>query len=212
MSSAILLGLAMGLRHAVDPDHVATLASLAARERRTRDAGYLGAVWSLGHGLVIIGLGLALLALKASLPDALPRYAEAGAGAALVVLGVANLLLARRRQSAAQRWEGCRSLRGALARSAGIGLLHGLAGSGAITLVALSASATLLEGSAYLAAFSIGVAAAMVACSLALGTPFARLRQGTRIRSALTALTGVAALLLGGNLMWSALLASPTPL
>ena len=76
MSSAILLGLALGVRHAVDPDHVATLASLAARERRARDAGLLGASWALGHGVTIALLGLILLSLRVSLPDDLPRYAQ----------------------------------------------------------------------------------------------------------------------------------------
>jgi hypothetical protein len=202
MSGAILLGLALGLRHAVDPDHVATLATLAARERRTRDAGFLGASWALGHGFVILSVGVLLLALRVSLPDGLARFAEAGAGVLLVGLGLANLALShtqRERSSSAR-------LGGALARSAGIGLLHGLAGSGAVTLVALSAFPTALEGGAYLASFSIGVAASMVGCSMLLGTPFARLQPGTRARMALSVATGLAAVLLGGNLVWSALL------
>jgi hypothetical protein len=202
MSSAILLGLALGLRHAVDPDHVATLATLAARERRARDAGFLGASWALGHGVVIVSVGALLLALRVSLPDSLPRFAEAGAGALLVGLGLANLALWRRRRALGARTQ----LGGALARSAGIGLLHGLAGSGAITLVALSAFPSALEGGAYLASFSIGVAASMVGCSMLIGTPFARLQPGTRARVALTLATGLAAVLLGGNLVWSALL------
>lgn len=202
MSSAILLGLALGLRHAVDPDHVATLANLSAHERRTRDAGYLGASWALGHGLVIVLVGALLLTLRVSLPEALPRFAEAGAGALLLSLGLANLALGRRQRPEKAK----RDLRGALTRSAGIGLLHGLAGSGAITLVTLSAFPSVLEGGAYLASFSLGVAASMVACSMLLGTPFARLQPGTRARAALTLVTGLAAVLLGGNLMWSALL------
>jgi len=202
MSSAILLGLALGLRHAVDPDHVAALASLTTRERRTRNAGFLGASWALGHGAMIVGVGALLLALRVPVPETLPRLAEAGAGAVLVGLGLANLALWRTRQPRSLR----ANLRGALARSAGIGLLHGLAGSGAITLVALTAFPTALEGGAYLASFSLGVAASMVACSMVLGAPFARLQAGTRARAALTVATGLAAVLLGGNLVWRALL------
>jgi len=206
MSSAILLGLAFGIRHAVDPDHVATLASLASRERRTRDAGFLGASWALGHGATLAILGILLLALRVSLPDAAPRCAEAIAGGLLISLGLVNLARCRARAPRAK------ALRGALVRSAGIGLVHGLAGSGAITLVAISAFPTALAGGTFLAAFSIGVAASMVGCSLLLGAPFARLQRDGRAHTFLTTITGAIAVLLGTSLVWSALLADASTL
>ena len=84
-------------------------------------------------GSVIVVVGGLLLTLKVSLPDDLPRFAEAGAGALLVALGLANLRFWRTRRT---RPPGA-GLRGALARSASIGLLHGLGFAGALAEIGL---------------------------------------------------------------------------
>lgn len=46
MEGHVLLGstLLLGLRHAVDPDHVAAVSALAAEERHLRPAAWLGVV------------------------------------------------------------------------------------------------------------------------------------------------------------------------
>jgi len=201
VSSAILLGLAMGLRHAVDPDHVAAVSTLAARERSALHAGFLGASWALGHGLMLAAIGASVLALRLSLPDALPRFADAGVGLLLVGLGIANFRMARANAPPAA----ARSLRGALARSAGIGLLHGLAGSGAVAVLAITAFPSPLAGGVYLGSFSLGLMAGMVVCSALLGAPFARLPRTAGLRRGLTAATGLVALALGVLLVWKAL-------
>jgi high-affinity nickel permease len=62
----LLVSLALGLRHASDPDHLAAVTTLIASEkdsRGMRKAGSMGLFWGIGHGtsLVLIGLPLVLL-------------------------------------------------------------------------------------------------------------------------------------------------------
>ncbi|MBV9454921.1 MAG: hypothetical protein JOZ19_12525 [Rubrobacter sp.] len=65
-SVILLISLALGLRHATDPDHRAAVTALIASEEersRVKKAGLMGFLWGLGHGntLVLIGLPLMLL-------------------------------------------------------------------------------------------------------------------------------------------------------
>ncbi len=49
----LLVSLALGLRHASDPDHLAAVTTLIASEKDgggARKAGFMGFSWGLGHG------------------------------------------------------------------------------------------------------------------------------------------------------------------
>jgi len=203
MSMAMLLGFAIGLRHAVDPDHVVAVSTIVAREGHPWRASYVGAVWGLGHGATILCLGFAAIALRIAIPDAVSAWAECGVGALLVGLGVSNLAALRRRGGAAHAHAAAdHSLRSVCARSGLVGLMHGVAGSGAVTVLAATALPTPGAGLLYLASFCVGTLAGMVACSTLLGAPFAMASSGPRLQRALTATTGVASLALGALLLF----------
>ena len=71
MSSSIagvLLGLAVGLRHAFEPDHLTAVATLATETRDARRGAVLGALWGLGHTLALVVVGAILIALGEALP------------------------------------------------------------------------------------------------------------------------------------------------
>jgi high-affinity nickel-transport protein len=179
--SAIALGFALGLRHAVDPDHVAAIAALVAREARggargggARAAARLGAVWGLGHSLVILAAGGAFVALRIAVVPGWALAAEAAVAAILMALGVSNL---RGLRAAAghdhphappARSGGARAT---TLRALGVGMAHGLAGSAAVALLALAAMPSPGAALAYLLVFGLGTVGGMVAMSLGLGLP-----------------------------------------
>jgi hypothetical protein len=203
MWMALLLGFAIGLRHAVDPDHVVAVSTIVAREGRPWRASYVGAVWGLGHGATILSLGFAAIALRIAIPDAVSAWAECGVGVVLMVLGVSNLAaLGRRTGTTHTHFAADHSLRSACARSGLVGLVHGVAGSGAVTVLAATALPTPGAGLLYLVSFGLGTIAGMVACSTLLGAPFAMASSGPRLQRALTAATGVASLALGAFLLF----------
>jgi high-affinity nickel permease len=56
--SAAIVGLAFGVRHAMQADHVMAVASLAVRSaHRAGDAVRLAACWGIGHGTMMWRLG-----------------------------------------------------------------------------------------------------------------------------------------------------------
>ena len=91
----ILVSLALGLRHASDPDHLAAVTTLIASEENrkpARKAGLMGLLWGLGHSTTLVALGLPLVLAGRHLPNLVQQAAETLIGV-LIVLLAARLLL-----------------------------------------------------------------------------------------------------------------------
>lgn len=85
------LGFGLGLRHATDPDHVAAVGAIVARERRPGTAWLLGAAWGLGHSLTMLSVGAAIVLFKLAIPARAGLAMEFAVGVALVAIGLLNL-------------------------------------------------------------------------------------------------------------------------
>ena len=195
----MLLGLALGIRHAADPDHLAAIAALVARHRSPAAAARIGAAWGLGHSLVIFAAGGAFVALRITAVPSWARAAELAVAAILVALGISNLRSLRADPTVASELSkpiGRRPIPGGvLVRPLGIGMAHGLAGSAAVALLALAAMPSPRAALAYLAVFGVGTVASMVAMSLGLGVPASR--AGDRPALARWVVAGSGALSIG---------------
>src|SRR5919106_2466958 len=85
--AALGVALALGLRHAADPDHLVAVTSLVAAERGdARAAVRLGAFWGLGHAAMLLLIGVPLIAFKSELPAWLESGAESAIGIVLILL------------------------------------------------------------------------------------------------------------------------------
>jgi ABC-type nickel/cobalt efflux system permease component RcnA len=165
----VALGIAfvLGLRHASDPDHLVAVTSLVATQGGdVRGATILGATWGLGHAGTLLGVGLPLIALKGELPAWLERGAEAAVGAVIVLLA-ARLVYRWRRPGNTLR---VRSRRQAFA----IGVLHGLAGTGAVVVLLIAAMPGRLEAAAALAVFAPVSMLSMAMCTSAFAWTLSR--------------------------------------
>lgn len=200
MLTAILLGFALGLRHAFDPDHVIAVSAVAARHRSAWTASWVGMSWGLGHGATLLAVGFLVIALRIAVPETLARSLEIGVGALLVALGVSNLASLRAADGPAAGG-GDTTLRAALTRSGCVGVVHGLAGSGAVALLALAAMPSAQAALLYLFAFGIGTIAGMMAFTLALSAPLAVFGDAGAFRRLTTAATGAISLLFGAYLI-----------
>jgi len=87
---SLLLALALGLRHALDPDHLMAVSTLVAGddEEGTRRAGRLGTIWGMGHALAIVVLGLPVVFVHAVFPEVVQRAAETAIGVIIIVLAL----------------------------------------------------------------------------------------------------------------------------
>jgi sulfite exporter TauE/SafE len=85
------------MRHALEPDHVAAVATLAARSRGPRETVLQGAVWGLGHTITLLAVGGVCLLLRATIPQRLAASLEGVVGVMLLLLGADVLVRMRRR-------------------------------------------------------------------------------------------------------------------
>jgi sulfite exporter TauE/SafE len=160
MGTFLFLGFLLGLRHAADPDHLAAVGTIVARQQSLREAARVGILWGLGHTGTILLAGGMLLGSRAIVPRSLELALEFGVGAMLVVLGLGNLMRSSHTSSPFSP-----------ARALGVGVAHGLAGTGAVVLLVAALMPELHWGLLYLAAFGAGTIAGMLAMTGLLATP-----------------------------------------
>jgi high-affinity nickel-transport protein len=191
----LALGVAfvLGLRHATDPDHLVAVTSLVvADERDVRAAVRLGAWWGVGHSAILLAIGLPLIAFKEELPGWLERGAETAVAVVIVVLAVRVIV---RWLRPAEPHPPLRTARQALA----IGMLHGLAGTGAVVLLLVAALPDRLEAAAALAVFAPMSIVSMALCTSAFAWALTR---GELYRTVLVPAVGAFGLAFG---LWYAL-------
>jgi len=222
-ATACLLGFANGMRHAFEPDHLAAVSTMVAGERSPRASVRFAAAWGAGHAATLLVAGGALALLRRDLPERASDGLELAVSVVLIVLGVRGVLAARQPRATARRSmpgpvaahhhgaaehshpgvdDHVHVSRWTLARLPFmVGLVHGLAGSGALAaLVASHASAPFAL--AFIAIYGVGAMAGMAALAGLLGWPLARLAQAPRAVPVLLALSGVASLVVG--VLWAA--------
>lgn len=207
------LGVLLGMRHAVEPDHLAAVTTLSLRAKKPWRSALLGAAWGLGHTLALLGLGGVLLAMRRQLRPADAALLEGLVGVMLMVLGGAALRRACWQGSSGQVIRHVHGVaphehptsgthvhigRWALARQPLlVGFAHGLAGSGALTAVALAAMPTTAGRLLYIVLFGAGSALGMALLSGMLGVPLARSAARPRIHRALSLGAGGFSVLFG---------------
>jgi high-affinity nickel permease len=220
---ALAIALALGLRHASDPDHLVAVTSLVAADRGDRrGAARLGAWWGIGHAGTLLLIGLPLILFKSRLPVWIERGAEKAVGIVIVLLALRVIFKwvrgdyratahehraapktdvphgkpyrhLRRGAGSAHRHRQLRTPQQALA----IGMLHGLAGTGAVVLLLIAALPGQLEAAVALAVFAPMTVLSMVACTSAFAWALTRPLIEPLYRSVLIPALGVFALVFG---------------
>lgn len=228
MKSILVLGLLMGMRHALDADHLAAVASLSTRARNLRAVLLQGAAWGLGHTATLLVVGVSCLLLGAAVPQAWAQGLELGVGVLLLVLGAQVLLRIRRRRvhvhvhrhgdgithlhahrhAPEEAHDAVRHEHGHPAalpwKALGVGMLHGLAGSAAVLLLTVSSVGSFGLGLAYIALFGIGSLVGMAALSSVIAVPLlASVRRLGRVYDGVEALVGLATIAVGAQVVYA---------
>ncbi len=98
MLTLLLVGLLLGMKHALDADHVAALAALATRSTSVKEAVRQGVVWGAGHTLTLLAFAGVVLATDANIPKGTADAPEFAVGVMLVLLGLEVLRRAYRQK------------------------------------------------------------------------------------------------------------------
>ncbi len=219
---ALGLGFLLGLTHALDADHVAAVGTLVSETAGLRRSSLLGASWGLGHSASLLAAGLLVLGLRFTIPLRLSAAAEFAVGLMLVGLGaraIWKVLREKRLHWHLEERDGVRHLHlhahrvpdGAPhahshpfpleRRPFLVGCLHGLAGSGPLTLLVLTTLSSPLAGLTYLGLFSLGSIAGMTLLSGLLSLPVAyALQRGAKFARLVRMAAGAISLVLGLSL------------
>lgn len=225
------LGFLIGLQHAMEADHLAAVATLASRQGSTRDIVKHGLTWGLGHTLTLLALAGVALLLGNAIPGSLARALEFAVGAMLVGLGAQLLWKVRRAQvhvHVHQHGSGDRHLHvhshaadpapqrkhvhdhghghagGFRWRTLAVGLMHGMAGSAALLLLAMTKVRDPVHGLAYILVFGVGSMVGMAILSAVIAVPLAlSARFLTWANRGLQVAIGVCTVAIGAMAMWT---------
>ncbi|BCJ86689.1 HoxN/HupN/NixA family nickel/cobalt transporter [Effusibacillus dendaii] len=102
------LAILLGIRHGVDWDHIAAITDLVGVEKSSKRGMLLAAMYSLGHGLVILILGSLAIFFGRGLPEWVDFWMEKLVGFTLVALGIwlfLSLFRKHERHMVMSRWK-----------------------------------------------------------------------------------------------------------
>ena len=188
------LGFLLGMQHALEADHIAAVSSIAARRSQLGDIVRHGLTWGLGHTLTLFAFAGAAILLGRAIPPSVARPMETAVGVMLVGLGAHVLWRLWRDRVHFHRHghgdgtvhyhahshagEAAPHARAAHAHQHGfrwrtllVGLMHGMAGSAALLVLAVSQASSPAVGLGYVALFGIGSMIGMGALSTVIAVP-----------------------------------------
>jgi high-affinity nickel permease len=228
MLSLLFIGFLIGMRHALEADHVAAVATLATTTDSLKSAVKQGAVWGLGHTIALFLFGSIVILTDIVMPETMALGLEFIVGIMLLVLGIdvirkmirdkvhfhthqhgknkqhfhahkhKNETLHDPKQH--QHKHSSKFPRKALF----IGLMHGMAGSAALILLTLQTVTSPLTGLMYILLFGIGSIIGMAALSVVIAIPLRHSAKGlTWLHNGLQGVIGLATIVLGSSLIYS---------
>lgn len=188
--TTLLVGLTLGMEHALDPDHVVAVSTMVSQHRTLGRSSLVGVFWGLGHTATLFLVGLAIILLRVRIPDWLPPFTEAAVGLVLLALGASIVkgyftekVHAHVHRHSGEEHMHFHSHAGSEAHdhvhvgprhrtSLLVGIVHGLAGSAALMLLVLASLRTPASGLLYILTFGIGSMVGMLGLSVLIGLPF----------------------------------------
>jgi len=192
----VLIGFALGMRHATDPDHVVAVTTIVSKQQNIRQAALIGILWGLGHTLTIFAVGSAIILFKVTIPPRLGLTMELAVGMMLILLGALSLTGILQRLAARfgtphtsvlpdatiPRSQARSTANIGIVKSLGsfqvfrpllVGIVHGLAGSAAVALLVLTTIGNPYAAIVYLLVFGMGTMAGMILITATIAVPFA---------------------------------------
>lgn len=212
-SSAIF---GLGMLHAFDIDHIMTISGLAGSRPEPKKMFSSSARWALGHGLILLAVGVGALTIGMVLPERMNELAETAVG--FVLIGIGLWIFWDLSRKKLEGWISLFAQNGkkyiSIIPTNGnfkfeqtshqqntliIGMIHGLAGSAALlALIPLANQGSTWFGLAYLTIFSLGVLTSMTIFGGLFGIFFRKLNQGAfRVAIVFRVLIALSNLLLG---------------
>jgi hypothetical protein len=182
------------MRHAFEPDHVVALSTMIADARSVARRVTYAALWGVGHAVMLLVVGAILMAGRARLPQRIDAIFEVAVSLMLITLGARALLQIAK--GARAQGEGSHSTWRSMGPLA-MGMVHGLAGSGALTALVMARLPSLSLGIAFMLLFGVGATLGMSLLAGAASGPIKHVLRWRFGMGTLLGATGSLSLVLG---------------
>lgn len=221
--SILAFGFVLGLKHAIEADHVAAVSTIASEQRSLLGSSLVGALWGIGHTISLLAAAALIVLMHIEISDRVSLGLEFMVGLMLIILGVNALRKLLRgghlhmhvhqhggrqhvhphihdgRQPDGRSHHGLKLQRRPLI----IGMIHGLAGSGALMLLVLSTIRQPVVGLFYVLIFGVGSTGGMMLMSALVGLPAKLTAQRfSRANAILRAGSGAFSIVLGSIIVY----------
>ena len=191
----LLVTIYAGFSHAFETDHLLAVSNIVSQRNSVLKSVKDGLFWGLGHTSTIIFIGVLMLLLKVQIGEGQFHVLEAGVGLMLVLLGMYRLLKLKAFftavNSTTHSHNGIIHTHAGFAHSKGldvtntgvqrlhfvsygVGMVHGLAGSGELVLLAMLQMTSPQHGLLYLAIYGSGSVVGMIAAAILFSLPFSK--------------------------------------
>lgn len=194
------IGLVFGLKHATEVDHVVAVSTIVSQQKNVFHSALIGALWGAGHTVSLLVIAAIVLSLRVAIPERVSGLLELGVAVMIIALGISALRRALRKSAEVHVHQHSHDGQShthvhfhenetkhppaspahhshAVSRLGWkpvlIGMMHGLAGSGALTLLVLTQISSPWIGFSYVATFGFGSIVGMLLMSGLIGLPFA---------------------------------------
>jgi ABC-type nickel/cobalt efflux system permease component RcnA len=206
--SIIGLGFVLGLRHALEADHLAAVTTIVSESKSLLSSSLVGILWGIGHTISLLVAGVIVILLHIQITEKVANSLEFCVGLMLIFLGVNALiklinynkkepnLLNSKQQNLEITPE--KSKRQFSLRPMIVGMVHGMAGSAALMLLVVATTSSALLSLAYIIVFGIGSIGGMLIMSFLVSMPMhLTATYFTRVNLTVRALAGVFSFLFG---------------
>lgn len=185
--SILAIGFVLGIKHALEPDHIIGVSTLASESKKLWKSSLIGVFWGIGHTGTLLVTGLLLIVLKISISDKWAMSLEFLVGIMLVYFGVAAIL--HKKQAHPGKGLGA-SEKFQYRKPLFMGFIHGLAGSAAMILLTMSTVDSVWQGASYILVFGLGTVISMLLFNTVIGIPFVMSKNKTSVNKPLIQFAG----------------------
>lgn len=214
-ATALLFGTLSGFRHAFEPDHLAAVSTMVTDRKGVWSAARLGTWWGLGHTAALAVVGTVLALVGTAVPAPLEEAFELVVAVMLLALGLRAirraLLTAEHERRGHGGWFAVHGHSGLQAHMhvggrslmlgpLTIGLVHGLAGSGALTALVMSSLPTPWLRIVYTILFGLASTVGMTLVTGVTGLSLARFTHSDRALLTMSLASGL--LSIGVSILW----------
>jgi len=192
----VFLTIYAGLEHAFEADHLLAVNTLVSHRENLKQSLKDGIFWGIGHTTTIFLVGILMIGFKFNIGENVFKNFEAGVGIMLIFLGIYRM---SKLYFPKQHNHTHNTSRAAF----GVGLIHGLAGSGALVVLVISQMKTPFEGLMYILIFGLGSIFGMFLAAYLFSIPYTKsLLKSKKLQASLVIISSLLCIIYGGKVVY----------